>query len=264
MLKHLDNLQPGYNPVTAMADPATGHMLMDIGLLRLQPGEDVHFCEAGKESAFLLLTGTVEICWEGQQRRMTRQSIFDEAPSCLHVPAGVSVTVAAVSEAEVVVQATDNPRSFASRFYGPEDCRNETFGAGVWGDTANRTVRTVFDYSNAPYSSLVIGEVITHPGKWSSYPPHHHPQPEVYLYKFNKPQGFGCSIIGDDVYKVAHNSFAMIPGGLVHPQTAAPGYAMYYCWMIRHLDGNPWTDRINEPCHTWLLADNVKIWPEQE
>ncbi len=33
---------------------------------------------------------------------------------------------------------------------------------------------------------------------------------------------------------------------------------MYYCWMIRHLDGNPWTDRIDDPAHVWLLDENRK------
>ena len=111
---------------------------------------------------------------------------------------------------------------------------------------------------------MVIGEVINFPGKWSSYIPHHHPQPEIYYYRFNKEQGFGCSIIGDDVYKIKHNSYSIIPGGLVHPQVAAPGYAMYYCWMIRHLEGNPWTDRIDEEQHKWLLEKKVAIWPDKE
>jgi len=110
---------------------------------------------------------------------------------------------------------------------------------------------------------MVIGEVITYPGKWSSYPPHHHPQPEVYYYRFNKPQGFGCSIIGDEVYKITDSSMSIIPGGLVHPQTSAPGYAMYYCWMIRHLENNPWTDRIDDKAHEWLLEPDVKIWPDE-
>lgn len=33
--------------------------------------------------------------------------------------------------------------------------------------------------------------------------------------------------------------------------------------MIRHLDGDPWTDRIDEEEHKWLLDPDVKIWPEK-
>ncbi|EEM73920.1 hypothetical protein bthur0010_60440 [Bacillus thuringiensis serovar pondicheriensis BGSC 4BA1] len=65
-------------------------------------------------------------------------------------------------------------------------------------------------------------------------------------------------------YRVVHNSFITIPGELDHPQATAPGYAMYFCWMIRHLENNSWNDRIMEEDHKWLLEPNVKIWPEKE
>ena len=261
MLKQLGEIKTGYNLVTTMEDKKSD-MMMDIGLLKLNSQDEEMFINPGKESAFLLLTGKVKITWNSSAEIMERQSVFDESPYCLHVPANTKVTITAEAESEVLIQATDNAAVFESKFYTPDDCKSENFGEGVWRDTALRVVRTIFDYGNAPYSKMVMGEVLTYPGKWSSYPPHHHPQPEVYYYKFDKPQGFGCSVIGEDVYKIKHNSFAMIPGGLVHPQTSAPGYAMYYCWMIRHLDNNPWTDRVNEECHKWLLGDNVKIWPE--
>ena len=40
----------------------------------------------------------------------------------------------------------------------------------------------------------------------------------------------------------------------LHPQAVAPGYQMYTCWMIRHIDGNPWlqTDRCEDERYVWL------------
>ncbi|MEH7657375.1 5-deoxyglucuronate isomerase, partial [Bacillus velezensis] len=38
----------------------------------------------------------------------------------------------------------------------------------------------------------------------------------------------------------------------------------YFCWMMRHLENNPWNDRIIEEEHKWLLESNAKIWPEKE
>ncbi len=262
MLKRMQEFQSGYNPMT-QEENSEQNMKMDIGLIKLGAKMTEIRCDAEKESAFLLLTGEVEFVWEGERQIAKRASVFDEEPYCLHLPAGAKVTITAQTESEIILQKAVNKKSFAAKLYKPEDCRTVNFGEGVWRDTALRAVRTVFDYDNAPYSELVIGEVLTYPGKWSSYPPHHHPQPEVYFYKFDKPQGFGCSVIGDEVHKISHNSFAMIPGGKVHPQTSAPGYAMYYCWMIRHLPDNPWKDRINEACHEWLLEKDVKIWPDR-
>mgnify|MGYP000600444855 CR=1 FL=1 len=68
------------------------------------------------------------------------------------------------------------------------------FGADQWDGTADRQVLTVFDYENAPYSKLVLGEVFHKPGCWTSYPPHYHPQPEVYYYEFEKPQASASAL----------------------------------------------------------------------
>jgi 5-deoxy-glucuronate isomerase len=66
-------------------------------------------------------------------------------------------------------------------------------------------------------------------------------------------------MVGPEAYRVEHNSYITITGGLDHPQATAPGYTMYFCWMIRHLNNNPWTDRIMEEEHKWLLEPDAKI-----
>lgn len=110
----------------------------------------------------------------------------------------------------------------------------------------------VFDYESAPWSNMVLGEALNCPGKWSSYPPHHHPQPEVYFYRFDHPQGFGAGFGNGEIYKTQHNGLSIINHGF-HSQAAAPGYAMCYMWGIRHLDGDPWRKtRIDDPEHAWL------------
>ena len=131
------------------------------------------------------------------------------------------------------------------------------------GETSTRICRTVFDFSTAPYANLVVGELINFPGKWSSYPPHYHPQPEIYLYKFDHEQGFGFSEFGEEVYKVRNNDAYIIDKEVTHAQVAAPGYAMYYIWVIRNLENNPFDERIYTPEHKWLLDKNAKIWPDK-
>lgn len=85
-----------------------------------------------------------------------------------------------------------------------------------------------------------------------------------YIIIFNKPQGFGCAMVGEDAYRVVYNSLITIPGELDHPYAMAPEYAMYFCQMIRHLESNPWNDRIMEEDHKWLLESKAEIWPEKE
>ena len=114
---------------------------------------------------------------------------------------------------------------------------------------------------NAKDSNLVLGEVIDFPGKWSSYPPHHHPQPEIYFYKFLPENGFGHAELGEDVYKVRNNDAILIHENLTHPQVAAPGYAMYYIWVIRHLENNQYVNPIFVPEHAWVMEKDAAIWP---
>lgn len=71
---------------------------------------------------------------------------------------------------------------------------------------------------------MVLGEVINDRGNWSGYLPHYHPQPEVYYFKFDRPEGFGASFIGNDVFKSIDGSFAAIADSKTHPQAVAPGF----------------------------------------
>ena len=148
--------------------------------------------------------------------------------------------------------------------YSPDKVQVEHKGfAGELMGCMSREIKTFFDLDNAPFSNMVLGEVLNLPGKWSSYPPHHHPQPEVYFYRFDYPDGFGAGFANGEIFKTGHNGCAVINHGF-HSQTAAPGYAMCYAWGIRHLDGDPWDKtRIDDPEHAWLWkADaNDHIYP---
>ena len=240
--------------VLSRAGDAVNDMMMNITVYRMKAGEERSFFLENEECAVLLVTGDVTFSWNGQTKTGHRDSFIEEGPYCLHTPKGVAVTVRANFDSEVLVQTTENLRNFDPVFYRPEDCRDDIFGLDVFDNKMKRTVRTVFDYKNSPYSNMVNGEVINHQGGWSSYTPHHHPQPEVYYYRYERPEGFGACFLGDEVYKIKDGSCACIPGGVTHPQVTAPAFPMYYCWMIRHLEGNPWTDRIVDPRYTWIDA----------
>ena len=240
--------------VLSRAGDAVNDMMMNITVYRMKAGEERAFLREKEEMAVLLVTGDVTFSWNGQTKTGHRDSFIEEGPYCLHTPKGVAVTVRANFDSEVLVQTTENLRNFDPVFYRPEDCRDDIFGLDVFDNKMKRTVRTVFDYKNAPYSNMVNGEVVNHQGGWSSYTPHHHPQPEVYYYRYERSEGFGACFLGDEVYKIKDGSCACIPGGVTHPQVTAPAFPMYYCWMIRHLEGNPWTDRIVDPRYTWIDA----------
>lgn len=232
-------------------------MLMDIRVYKLSKGETKLIHKTHEEIAILLLSGKVNYKWEDQEYLVSRKDVFSEGLWCLHVCKDVRVSLIAEEETEILIQATQNEKNFQSKFYGPDDAPWVYVCKDKLGNTAARRVSTVFDYKTAPYSNMVIGEVINDRGNWSGYIPHEHPQPETYYFMFDRPEGFGASFIGDDVYKIKDGSFSAIPGGKTHPQACAPGYQMYTCWMIRHLEGNPWVDRIDDVRYSWLLDSDL-------
>lgn len=230
-------------------------MLMTVKIKRLKENESMKLFTSENETAILMLKGDAQIKWLGHSERMKRKNPFEKKSFCLHACCGIPIEVIGNKDSEILIQQTNNKTEFEPVFYKPEDCLYQHFGKGQWDGAGYRICSTIFDYDNAPYSNMVLGEVFNQPGRWSSYPPHHHPQPEIYYYQFDPPQGFGACFNGENVYKSTDGAFCTITDGQDHQQVVAPGYTMYYVWMVRHLDGDPWykTSRFYAKDHKWLV-----------
>jgi 5-deoxy-glucuronate isomerase len=247
---------PGHTVITTTEDPSG----VALSSFRLGPGEWTSLTVA-RETAWLLLSGELKLQVAGHEATFVRRSVFDDAPSAIHVSAGASVWLKALDAVELLQCETANATPFSAALYPAEKVKDEHRGKGRVHDAAYRFVRTVFDGSNAPKEAqLVLGEVVNFPGRWSSYPPHHHPQPELYHYRFSDPRGYGHAEVGEDVLKVRHCDTLRILKGVDHPQCAAPGYAMYYAWVIRHLPGAPYVGPEFNPEHTWTMDEGASAW----
>jgi 5-deoxy-glucuronate isomerase len=246
----------GYNEICTI-DISAG---LEVGKIILEKADTYSCTKLDLERAFLLVEGSVTYKWQGKSYDEVRKSCFDDNPICLHVPKGEKVYIIANEASEVLFEGVYNDTIFEAKLFEASDCVSEQFGKDVMDNTSLRVVRTIIDDTIAPYSNLVIGEVINLPGRWSSYPAHHHVQPEVYTYKFLPKSGFGFSCEGKDVYKVLDGDSVILEGGNVHPQVAAPGYAMYYIWLIPHSPKRWYKDREFLEEDAWLLEDEPSIW----
>lgn len=228
-------------------------MLMDIYVKKLKKGETLEIFEEKMNVLFFCFQERLILRFPIVLMRIVSVKILLKKPYAVHFPKEVQAVVTAFEDSEVLVQQTDNDKTWVPVFYNPENCLYQEFGKGQWNGTGHRIVSTMFDLDNAPYSNMVMGEVFNQPGRWSSYPPHHHPQPELYYYQFDHSEGFGAGFEGDIPYKTENGSCLCIRGGNAHQQVTAPGYEMYYVWLIRHLDGDPWDKtRIYVPEYEWL------------
>lgn len=186
--------------------------------------------------------------------QVARRDLFGEPPHSFLLPRGAGMRLAAGEDGlELVLCSVPGQGAAAPLQIKPAAVRSEERGEGQLEGTFHRQVRTVADSSNAKGWGLVFGEVVNRPGRWSSYPPHHHPQPEVYYYRFDKPQGYGHAEIGEQVVKVRSHDLTLMRAGEDHAQVSAPGYAMYYLWVIRNLKDQAYdTPEFTEE-HKWLL-----------
>lgn len=259
MTDHLKNHRQGFpfgmTQITGDHDE-TG---ISFSIFKLQK-EETKRIHAQTETAILHLMGTVEFEIEGRRGQNTRNSLFEEQPLALHFPAGREVVITALTDCECACFETENKKEFPSAVYLPEEVANEHRGKGLVEEASLRYVRTIFDGTNSHSNTeLVLGEVVNFPGKWSSYPPHHHPQPEIYHYRFTKPQGYGHAELGDEVMKVRQYDTIKILNERDHAQCSAPGYGMYYIWVIRHLPGNRYTVPEFTEEHKWTMQDVQKL-----
>ena len=116
--------------------------------------------------------------------------------------------------------------SIASRTIDPGDVAVEERGEGP-------TARTVRTYVGE--GPLICGETINPPGGWSSWPPHRHEHEEIYLYRFDAPEGFGVHMIYDGdpgEPSIVRDGYVERIRGLYHPVVASPKSSMLYVWAL--------------------------------
>ncbi len=262
LIKNPEGFGQGLNSIVSISDnPLTG---MNFHSLKLNKNEVFQFSQEF-EFAALLMTGRVVFNYLNQTREVERTDYFSQNPFVLHCPSGQIASVKAVTDCELLLMETENSAQFTPLLFDENNLlERDNRGKDLLDDTSYRIVRTVFDKRNRPESNLVVGEIITFQGRWSSYPPHSHDQPEIYHYRFSEPQGFAFGENGKEVLRIEHNDTYQIANGQAHAHCAAPGYALYTLWFIRHLKNNPYHVPNFEKEHEWTRSANAnfRVWSD--
>ncbi len=216
-------------------------LMMDISIHRLQKGEELLIEEQDVETAILLLQGKIEFEYDQNLYQVSRESVFSQLPTCLHLCSGTTVIVMAMDNAEILVQSAYNNHEFRPRLYLPQDIKTTTIQESGQ-ETAEKNIFTIFDYYNAPYSNMVLGEMIVPDGKWSESSPYLHSHPELNYYEYASKEGFGACFTEDKVYYINDGSCCMFQNPQSSILATAPSHKMYCYWTVRHLENNPWRE----------------------
>lgn len=192
-----------------------------------------------------------------------RGSVFDKVqPNAVYVPESTSWKVQAKSQVELAVcRAPGGGGGHPPRRIEASDMPLETRGEG----TNTRHVCNILPETE-PADSLLVVEVITPAGNWSSYPPHKHDTDdlpneslleETYYHRVNPPQGYVLHRVYDDSRELDETmaaedrSVVLVPRGY-HPVGAPHGYESYYLNVMAG-PKRVWKFR-NDPNHEWMLT----------
>lgn len=231
------------NPATPDANGrvlATGNALPHCAMevFRLAPGAMLTHHDAALECCLVLLSGRGTIVADGLALCMIggRETPFEDQGYAAYVPAGSNLRFQATTHCEAALCLAAGG-SAPPRIIPPAAWRISTRGTGP----TTRLIRDILPETE-PAGSLLVVEVVTPGGHWSSFPPHKHDTgdwphetalDEVYYHRFAKPGGFGFQRIYtddrtlDEGIALRDGIAVLVPRGY-HPVCAAPGCDLYY------------------------------------
>jgi len=218
-----------------------GWEYVGFAVRRLAAGEAWSAKTGRDEVCLVLLGGLVSLEWAPDGGKSVtlgpRRDVFSEYPHAAYLPPRTTFTVRGKRASEIAECRSPTTKRFAPRAIRPSDCGFEVRGGG----NATRQIIDILPPS-ADADRLLVCEVLTPAGNWSSYPPHKHDRhappveadlEETYYYRFRAPGGYGIQrlYVSEDreeqVLRVTHGDLVLVREGY-HPFVASPGVDAYY------------------------------------
>src|SRR5215217_2001571 len=237
--------------ILVVTPESAGWDLISFQARKLKAGNQWSFGSSSNELAIVLLSGKISIhSTRGSWHDLERKDVWTSAATALYLPRNTEFTITAESDTEFAVTWVPTDEDHEARLIQPQDVPISVRG----GDNASRQINDLLP-PGSPVHRLVLVEVYTPGGNWSSYPGHKHDVhrvdahgnlleadlEEVYFYQIDKPEGYAYQRVYTDAdsplqqagYPIdalicaTHNTAVLVPEGY-HPVVSAPGYTTYY------------------------------------
>lgn len=248
-----------------------------LRILALAPGGSVRLESAEYELLVLPLEGAATVAVGDETFELAgRSGVFTEISDSLYVPRTTAFTIASDKGGRFALPAAVASSDLPVRYLPREMATTGIRGAG----DCSRQVTNYALNNGVETSHLLVTEVITPGGNWSSYPAHKHEShsaderelEEIYYFEIaSSPAGdpgfglhrtYGASADKpiDICVEIRNGDVALVPYGYHGPCVAAPGYDMYYLNVMAGPEEHPVWLAPDDPVHHWIRES----WEGQE
>ncbi len=238
--------------------------LIEFGIINLKNGQLYSGDSGAGEVVLIVLGGKCSVSGPGFEFKNIgeRKDVFSGKPHTVYIPCQTSYVITAETDVEIAWAASPSNLKTPAYVIAPEQVKEVHLGKENYQRDAYLILTDAF-----PSAHFFIGEAFVPSGNHASYPPHRHDydnppvevdMEEVYFFRFNPEQGYGIQKIYTDdnsidfTCTVQHNDATLIPRGY-HPVINAPGYTMYYLWIMAGQTHRKFLSVI-DPKHKWIVG----------
>jgi 5-deoxy-glucuronate isomerase len=185
-----------------------------------------------------VLSGSADLAAAGSQwLGVGRASVFAGPPVALYVPPGMEWHATATGEGEAEIAVCTAPAAQGAELRLLDTPRHESRGSGA---EAREIAHILME--DEPAGALLVTEVLTPAGHWSSFPPHKHDRDdppnetyleETYYHRLKPSNGFAFQRVYtddgslDETIAVRDGDVVLVPRGY-HPVAAGARHDLYY------------------------------------
>ena len=241
-----------------------GYEFLSFQTRRMRAGESYSGAIDGEELGMVVLGGVCSVASSrGRWQKVGgRATVFDGLPHALYLPVRTSFTVTAESDCDLAFCYCKAEVEFAPHLVTPQEAAVEIRGGG----NATRQIHSILPPGFAAHRLIVV-EVYTPAGNWSSFPPHkhdvHNPPDEVdleelYYFRVQRPEGYAIQKLYtpdrriDETLTVRDGDMVLVREGY-HPVVAAHGYNVYY---LNALAGSARSlAASDDPAYAWVRGE---------
>lgn len=220
---------------------SAGWAYVGFGLYRLGPGDSVAEDTGDNEVILVMVEGKASFHAAGRDWGVLgdRMNVFEKTPPhSLYVPNGQRWQAVARTDCVIAVCSAPGRGGHQARRLGPKGITLTQRGEG----SNTRFINNIAMEADPVADSLLVTEVFTPAGNWSSYPSHRHDEDdyprityleETYYHRLNPPDGFGFQRVYtddgslDETMTIRDGDMVLVPRGH-HPCGVPVGFEMYY------------------------------------